>query len=186
MKREKRILKMDERQLAIQGKANGVVMLFLMICLCAAAIYRTVTEGETGWELIALLASFPIMMLARRLYGDVETPCGFKNQPLPTGRARKDRRTRAGNYAIEALFFAVPMALIDVGLSVSSPQEHALLQWMKAWFPTLNRVPLIVVSTLLVFAASFAISYAVRYLVTELILLKQYNRLQEKISDSAE
>ena len=183
MNNKKHFVKMDERQMAIQGKANGVALVFLMLCLMAAAIYRSVTKGETGWELIALAACFPVMMLARRLYGDAETPRDYRNQPLPTGSTKRERRIRVRSYAIEGLYFAVPMALISVGLQVFSPQDQDFLQFLKGLFPALERVPLIVVTTLLVFGIFFAVAFLARYLVTELVLVKQYNRLIRQIDE---
>ncbi len=186
MKHKKHLVKMDERQVAIQGKANGIVLVFLMLCLMAAAIYRSVTKGETGWELVALIACFPVMMLARRLYGDAETPRDYRNRPLPTGSTKKERLNRAQSYAIDGLTFAVPMALINVGLQVISPQDQDFLRFLKGVFPALDRVPLLLVTTLITFTIFYAVAFLAQYLVTELVLVKQYNRLLEKLDGDAE
>ena len=183
MNNKKHVAKMDERQLAIQGKVNGVALVFLMLCLITAAIYRSVTKGETGWELVALTACFPVMMLARRLYGDAETPHDYRNRPLPTGSTKQERWRRVRSYAMESLYFAVPMALISVGLQVLSPQDQDFLRFLKGLFPTLDRVPLIVVTALIVFAVFFAVAFLARYLVTELVLVRQYNRLLRQIDE---
>lgn len=177
--------KMDERQKELQEKANGVGMIFLGLCLAAAMIYRMATEGELGWEFLAITACLPVVRLARRLYGDAEVPRDFKNYPLPTGSSGKERRVRCRSYAIDALLFSLPIVVIGAIWLLADPEDGGFYQFVRGLFPALNRGPLILVATLVIFAIFFATSFITRYLYTELFLVKQYNRMLNEMDEEA-
>ena len=97
---------MDERQLLISIKAMACGFVFLLACIIISMFCNIFTTGEAGWEFWAMLSSTLVILIARRILGDVEQPRDLMGKPLPTGSSKNERQLRKKDYALQSLIFA--------------------------------------------------------------------------------
>ncbi len=177
---------MDERQKSILVKAQAIAGVFLMLCVVASLVYDIITTGDAGWELWALIGTALVMLISRRVMGDVEAPKDIFNRPLPTGNSKEDRRRRKIDYAVQSLLFAGVVAVMDVVLIGFGKDEVTDMELTKLLFPSLGHVTTVIVTAVIAFATMFVISYAAEYLVNECYVVKAYNRMLNELEDEDE
>ncbi|MBE6925165.1 MAG: hypothetical protein E7466_08040 [Ruminococcaceae bacterium] len=167
---------MDERQRQITGTAIVYGYLFLVLCLIASTVYRIVTTGEAGWELFALVGSCLVIIIARRMLGDVEQPLDHKNRPLPLGDSKADKRVRRKSYAFGSVLFGAAFAVMDIILLGFGETELTDYELTQAIFPKLNKGLTVAITAIIAFVTMFLVSYIFDYLVGEW-RVKRYNKM---------
>ncbi len=130
----------DERQklIGIQSLANAGI--FMMICVIISGAYKIATTGVPGWEFWSMLGACVVMLVSRRLLGDVEQPKDIMNRPLPVGNSREDRNARKKNYAIQSAIFAFACAAMDIMLFAFGEHEYIDMEMTQYFFPSLSKV----------------------------------------------
>ncbi len=182
MKNKTRIEPMDERQKLIQTQAMAWGYVFLCLSLVVAMIVRFVRTEEAGWEFFILIMGCIVVLLARRILGDVEQPKNLAGKPLPTGSSKKDRAARKIDYALGSCIFAGVFAVMDI-LLVSFGKTTSDLEITEYLFPTLNRGLVIALSAVVSFVTMFLISFVFTYLITEHFKIKRYNKMLAELED---
>lgn len=173
---------LDERQQMINTKAVAAGGVFMMVCICVSMIWRLVTTEELGWEFWSLIGCCLVILIARRAMGDVQPPKSILDKPLPTGNSREERRFRKRDYACKSLIFAGTCAVMDVVLVWAGKEDVADLELVKALFPQLDMIWLVVLSAVLAFAVTFGISWVAEYLVGE-HTVKRYNKMLAELDE---
>lgn len=171
---------MDERQRQITLKAVAWGFAFLILCLFAATVYQLAATGDAGWELFGIIGASAVILIARRVMGDVEQPLDYRNRPLPTGSSGADRQARSKSYAIESILFGLVWAAMDVlliGFGSEAGTEFDLTQMI---FPALSRGATTAVTAVITFVTMFGISFVFDYLVGE-AKVRRYNRMLEQL-----
>ena len=181
MKENKNINPMDERQKQITLKAMVCGFVFLVLCLLIASAYKIATTGDAGWELFALIGASAVILIVRRLLGDVEQPMDYKNRPLPTGSSKKERLIRCRNYAVGSTFFGLTFAVMDVLLMLFGENELTDYELTQIIFPELGKTETIVVTALIAFVTMFLVSFVFDYLVGEFFKVRRYNKLMAQL-----
>ena len=175
------IEKMDERQSQITQKAIVYGYIFLIVCLLTATIYRIVTTGDAGWELFAIIGSVVVVLISRRLLGDVEQPLDYKNRPLPTGSSKAERITRCKNYAVNSTVFGLTFAVMDMLLIAFAEHESSDYELAQIIFPGLSKGITIAVTAVIAFVSMFLVSFVFDYLVGEHFKIKRYNKMMAQL-----
>lgn len=168
---------MDERQSQILLKSVAWGFAFLVLCLFISTIYQITTTGDVGWELFGIIGASAVVLLARRVMGDVEQPLDYRNRPLPTGSSKADRQARCKSYAAGSAIFGLTWAAMDVILIGFGSEEVTDFDLAQMLFPSLSRTATVAVTAVLTFAAMFLISFVFDYLVGEYYKLRRYNRM---------
>ncbi len=176
---------MDERQSQILQKSTMVGFFFLIICLLIATVYNIFTSDEPGWELFAIIGATNVILIARRLMGDVEQPLDYKNRPLPTGNSKADRLTRCKSYAVGSVFFGLTFAVMDILLLLFGENEVADYELTQIIFPSLNKELTVALTAVIAFVSMFIISFIFDYLIGEFFKVKRYNKMLAEL-DSEE
>ncbi|MGM9602191.1 MAG: hypothetical protein ACI3W5_11520 [Faecousia sp.] len=176
---------MDERQSQITQKAIAFGFLFLVACLLIATIYRIATSGNAGWELFAMIGASVVILVSRRIMGDVEQPLDYKNRPLPTGNSKSDRITRCKNYAVGSALFGLAFAVTDILLLLFGEGELGDDELTQLIFPNLSKEATIIVTALLSFVFFFLVSFSFDYLIGEFYKVRRYNQMMSQL-DSEE
>ena len=175
----------DERQSLITQKAITFGFLFLIACLFIATIYRIATSGDAGWELFAIIGAAIVILVSRRIMGDVEQPLDYKNRPLPTGNSKSDRITRCKNYAVGGALFGLTFAVMDILLFLFGESELDDYELTQLIFPNLSKEATITVTALFSFVFFFLVSFAFDYLIGEFYKVRRYNKMMSQL-DSEE
>ena len=171
---------MDERQRQISLKAVAWGFAFLILCLFAATIYQVVSTGDVGWELFGIIGASAVILIARRMMGDVEQPLDYRNHPLPTGSSKADRQARIKNYAIESTIFSLGWVVMDVLLIGFGSKEGTEFDLAQMIFPSLSRGATIAVTAFITFVTKFGISFLCEYLMGN-SKVRRYNRMLEQL-----
>ena len=177
---------MDERQKEITQKAVVFGFFFLILCLLSATIYRIVTTGDAGWELFSIIGSSVVILLARRILGDVEQPTDLMNRPLPTGNSKADRQCRCKTYALGSLIFGLTFGVMDIlviKFGTAGTEELALTEYL---FPQLSSGMTLTVTAIIAFTSAFLISFIFDYLVGEYFKVRRYNNLMAQLDAEEE
>ena len=177
MKNKTNIQPMDERQSQITNKAIVFGFIFLVVCLLVATVYKIVTTGEAGWELFAIVGASAVILIARRLMGDVEQPKDYKDRPLPTGNTKAERFTRIKNYVVNSTIFGAVFGVMDILLVAFSENEVSEYKLAEVIFPNLSYGLTIAVTAVLAFLTMFVVSFVFDYLVGEFFKVKRYNKM---------
>ena len=172
---------MDERQNQILLKAIVWGFVFLIACLFIATIWQIATTGDAGWELFGIIGASAVILIARRVMGDVEQPLDYRNRPLPTGYSRADRRIRCKSYAVGSSIFGFAWAVMDVLLIGFGSDEVTDFDLAQVLFPSLSREATIAVTAVITFVTMFLISFLFDYLVGEFHKVRRYNRMIEQL-----
>ena len=181
MKRNNPIEPMDERQSQITQKSIVVAFIFLIICLFVATVYQIATTGDVGWELFGIIGASAVILISRRLMGDVEQPLDYKNRPLPTGSTKAEKLVRCKNYAVGSAIFGLTFAVMDILLIAFGKDEVTDYDLAQVIFPHLSRELTIAVTAVIAFVSMFLISFAFDYLVGEFFKVKRYNKMLQKL-----
>lgn len=181
MKRE-----MDERQKTILLKSAAFAGLFLMLCITASLIYDIVTTGDAGWELWAIIGASAVVLISRRIMGDVEAPTDIFDKPLPTGNSKEDRRRRKIDYVLQSLVFAGAFAVMDILLIGFGKDDVTDMELTKLLFPALDHITATAVTAVIAFVSMFIISYCLEYLIKEHYVVKSYNRMMAALDEEEE
>ena len=182
MKNKKVEFAQDERQQAITNKAMAAAFVFLLLCLFAATIYRIVTTDNVGWDLFAILGGCAVILIARRIMGDIEEPKDVYNRPLPLGNSKQDKWVRKKNYAKSSGIFALTFAVMDILLIGFGKESVTDYEVAEILFPTLNKTTTIAVTAVIAFVSMFAVSYIFDYLVGE-HKVKKYNQMLKELDE---
>ena len=177
---------MDERQSQITQKATVFGFFFLILCLLIATVHGIVTTGEAGWELFAIIGSAIVILIARRVMGDVEAPTDLMNRPLPTGNSKADRLCRCKSYALGSLIFGVTFGVMDIlviKFGTAGTEELALTECL---FPQLSAGMTFAVTALIAFTSAFLISFLFDYLIGEYVKVRRYNKLMAQLDAEEE
>ena len=188
MKQSKRsvpVETMDERQSQITQKAIVYAFVFLIACLFIATIYQIATTGDVGWELFGIVGASAVILISRRLLGDVEQPLDYKNRPLPTGSSKAESLVRYQNYAVGSGLFGLAFAVMDVLLIAFGENEVTDYELAQIIFPNLSKGVTIVVTVVIAFVSMFLVSFIFDYLVGEFFKVKRYNKMMAQL-DSEE
>lgn len=172
---------MDERQNQILLKAIVCGFIFLILCLFIATIWQIAATGDVGWELFGIIGASAVILIARRVMGDVEQPLDYKNRPLPTGDSKADRRVRCKSYAVGSAIFGLVWAVMDVLLIGFGSEEATDFDLAQMLFPSLSREATIAVTAVIAFVTMFLISFLFDYLVGEFYKVRRYNRMMEQL-----
>jgi cytochrome c biogenesis protein CcdA len=168
---------MDERQSQITQKSIVFGFLFLVACLLAAIIYKIVTTGDAGWELFAIVGASAVILIARRLMGDIEQPLDYKNRPLPTGNTKPEKMVRIKNYAVNSVIFGLVFAVMDIVLLLFSEHEVSDYKLTQVIFPNLSEGLTLAITAVVAFVTMFAVSFVIDYLVGEFFKVRRYNKM---------
>lgn len=180
---QKPIEMMDERQSQITQKAIVFGFVFVILCLFAATVYRIATTGDAGWELFAIVGAALVIVIARRLMGDVEQPLDYRNRPLPTGSSKADKRARCKSYAVGSVIFGLVFAIMDILLLVFGDDEVSDYELTQMIFPSLSKELTVVLTAVIAFATMFLVSFVFDYLVGEFFKVRRYNRMMAQLDD---
>lgn len=168
---------MDERQSQITAKAMGFGFVFLVACLLVATIYKIVTTGDAGWELFAIVGASAVMLIARRLMGDIEQPLDFKNRPLPTGNTKPEKMARIKNYTVDSAIFGAVFGVMDIVLLLFTENEVSDYKLTQVIFPNLSEGLTLAITAVIAFVTMFAVSFVCDYLVGEFFKVRRYNKM---------
>lgn len=168
---------MDERQNQILMKAIVCGFIFLILCLLTATIWQIAATGDVGWELFGIIGASAVILIARRVMGDVEQPLDYRNRPLPTGNSRADHRVRCKSYAVGSAIFGLTWAVMDILLIGFGSEEVTDFDLAQMIFPSLSRGATIAATAVITFVAMFLISFLFDYLVGEFYKVRRYNRM---------
>ena len=168
---------MDERQNQILLKAIAWGFAFLILCMFVATIWHIAATGDAGWELFGIVGASAVILIARRVMGDVEQPLDYRNRPLPTGNTRADRRVRCKSYAVGSAIFGLVWAVMDVLLITFGSEEGTDFDLAQMIFPNLSRGATIAATALITFTTMFLVSFVFDYLVGEYYRIRRYNRM---------
>lgn len=171
----------DERQMQIRGKSAVVALVFVLICLGVATVYRVVTTENIGWEFWVILATLAVMLIAGRVFGDIEAPKDIWGKPLPLGNSKEDKRARKKDYLLRSVSFALGMAVMEIILIATGEFELTDMDVSEAIFPNLSRGATIAVTVVIAFVSMFIISYVCDYFIGEKFRVKRYNALMAKL-----
>lgn len=167
----------DERQKEIFRKSCCTAYIFLVLCVGASLIYKVFTTESMSWEFWALIGCCLVMLISRRIYGDIEVPTDIKDRPLPTGNSREDRKARKKDYAIRSVIFASAFAVMDVLLMATGRNDVSELELAEYLFPSLNKLTTVIVTAVIAFVGMFIISYIFDYIVGEKFKVARYNKM---------
>ncbi|MBQ2780267.1 MAG: hypothetical protein IJF42_01745 [Clostridia bacterium] len=185
-KKERKLTEMmDERQSRITQKAIVFGFAFLTLCLLVASAYKIATTGDAGWELFAIIGAALVIIISRRLMGDVEQPLDYKNRPLPTGNSKAERLARCKNYAVASFFFGLVFAVMDILLLLFGENEVADYELTQVIFPNLSKEWTIALTALIAFATMFLVSFVFDYLVGEFFKVRRYNKMMAQLDKEA-
>ncbi len=176
------ITPMDERQSQITQKSIVWGFVFLVLCLIGVTVYRIATTGDVGWELFGLIGASAVILISRRLLGDVEQPLDYKNRPLPTGATVKDRMARCKNYAINSSMFGLGFAVLDVLFIAFGENDNTEYELTQILFPSLSKGMTVAVTAVIAFVSMFLISFVFDYLVGEFFKVRRYNQMLAKLA----
>ena len=171
------ITPMDERQNQITLKAVAWGFAFLILCLFISCIYQIATTGDVGWELFGILGASAVILIARRVMGDVEQPLDYRNRPLPTGSSTAHRLARCKSYAVGSMIFGLTWATMDVLLIGFGSEEGTDFDLAQMLFPSLSRGATVAVTAVITFVTMFLSSFLFDYLIGEFYKLRRYNRM---------
>ena len=177
MMKNNKPIEMDERQNQITQKSIVFAFVFLVVCLLAATIYKIVTTGDAGWELFAIIGASAVILISRRLMGDVEQPLDYKNRPLPTGNTKLEKRARIKNYAVNSTIFGLVFGVMDIVLMLFSENEVSDYKLTQVIFPNLSEGLTLAITAVLAFVTMFVVSFVFDYLVGEFFKVKRYNKM---------
>ena len=172
---------MDERQNQILLKAIVCGFIFLIACLFIATIWQVAATGDVGWELFGIIGASAVILIARRVMGDVEQPLDYRNRPLPTGNTKADRLVRCKSYAVGSAIFGLTWAAMDVLLIGFGSEEGTDFDLTQIIFPSLSRGTTIALTAVITFVTMFLISFLFDYLVGEFYKVRRYNRMLEEL-----
>ena len=176
-----RIEPMDERQNQILLKSVAWGFVFLIVCLFIATIWQIATTGDVGWELFGIIGASAVILIARRVMGDVEQPLDYRNRPLPTGSSKADRLTRCKSYAVGSAIFGLAWAAMDVLLIGFGSEESTDFDLAQMLFPSLSREATVAVTAVIAFVSMSLISFVFDYLVGEFYKLRRYNQMLARL-----
>ena len=171
----------DERQMQIRGKSAVVALVFVLICLGVATVYRVVTTENIGWEFWVILATLAVMLISGRVFGDIEAPKDIWGKPLPLGNSKEDKRARKKDYLLRSVYFALGMAVMEIILIATGEFELTDMDVAEAIFPNLSRGTTIAVTVVIAFVSMFIISFVFDYIIGEKFKVKRYNALMAKL-----
>ena len=171
----------DERQMQIRGKSVVVALVFVLICLGVATVYRVVTTENIGWEFWVILATLAVMLISGRVFGDIEAPKDIWGKPLPLGNSKEDKRARKKDYLLRSVYFALGMAVMEIILIATGEFELTDMDVAEAIFPNLSRGTTIAVTVVIAFVSMFIISFVFDYIIGEKFKVKRYNALMAKL-----
>ncbi len=171
----------DERQMQIRGKSAAVALVFVLICLGVATVYRVVTTENIGWEFWVILATLAVMLISGRVFGDIEAPKDIWGKPLPLGNSKEDKRARKKDYLLRSVSFALGMAVMEIILIATGEFELTDMYAAEVIFPNLSRGATIAVTVVIAFVSMFIISYVCDYFIGEKFKVKRYNALMAKL-----
>jgi len=177
---------MDERQKTILFKSAAIAGGFALLCIVASLIYDIVVTGDAGWELWALIGTSLVLLISRRMMGDVEAPKDIFDKPLPTGNSKEDRRRRKIDYLLQSLLFGGVFAVMDIVLIGFGKDDVTDMELTKLLFPSLDHITATAVTAVIAFVTMFVISYAIDYVIKEHYIIKSYNRMLEQLDEDDE
>lgn len=160
----------------IIDKSIIFAFVFLIICLVAATVVRIVSTETIGWELFAIIGASAVILISRRIMGDVEQPLDYRNRPLPTGNSAADRIARCKNYAVGSAVFGLTFAALDIVLMLFGEHELSEHELTQIIFPSLGKIETVIVTSIITFAVMFIISFIFDYLVGEFYKVRAYNK----------
>ncbi len=177
----KPIQAMDERQKSITQKAICNAFFFLIACMFVATIYRVSTTGDCGWELFGIFGAALVILISRRVMGDIEQPLDIRNRPLPTGNTKSEKLARIRNYLAGSSLFGAACAVGDILLVSFGENEVSEYELAELIFPSLSKELTIALTALIAFAVSFLLSYLFDYCIGEFYTLKRYNKMLRQL-----
>ncbi len=172
----------DERQQLITTKAIAAAGIFMLLCLFAATVYRIVTTDNIGWEFFAMLGACAVIVIARRVMGDVEPPRGINDRFLPTGNTKQEKRFRVKHYVLKSIVFASAFAVMDVLLIAFGKDDVSDYELAQVIFPQLSKATTIIITAAIAFVGMFLVSVVCDYLVGE-HQVRQYNQMLRDLED---
>jgi len=176
----------DERQQLIALKAIRNAFFALLACLFASIIYKIIKTDSLGWEFWAIISACFVILISRRVMGDIEEPKDVFGKPLPLGSNREDKRARKINYVLESVIFAGACTVMDVVIFLSGKEDGADIELTKLIFPDLSPTLTIVITAVIAFASAFAISYLFEYIIGEKFKVKKYNEICKRLDEESD
>jgi membrane protein YdbS with pleckstrin-like domain len=175
MKQQTEVMDERQKQITTQAVTNGFI--FLVVCMVIAMVFDIAKTGDVGWELWGLIGASVVIIISRRIMGDVEQPKDIWNRPLPTGSSKQDRNARKKNYAADSAIFALVCAGMDILLMSAGAEDTADYELTVLLFPNLEKWVAVAVSAVIAFVSMFIISYIFDYLIGEKFTVKRYNKM---------
>ena len=172
----------DERQKQIRGKAGAIAGGFAICCVLAAMIYRMAKTDSIGWEFWCLIGTAFVYAIACRVFGDIEHPKSILNKPLPLGDTKEEKRIRKKDYAFGSAIFATACAVMDIILFSAGKEDMAEYEFIRSYFPSLDKTQTIVLTAVFAFVSMFLISYLFDYLVGE-YKVRKYNETMKELDE---
>jgi hypothetical protein len=176
-KEKKNFIFMDERQSQIAQRASANGYIFLIIYLMVVSFYKIVTGGEPILEILGIFGSAIVVIISRRLMGDVEQPTDYWNRPLPTGSSKEEKYVRFKNYLVKSVSFGLTFAVMDTALLLFGEIDFMEFEFITSTFPNLNKGAIIALSAAMVFAGGFIASIIIEYLIGEYYDVRRYNKM---------
>ncbi|MGI6607428.1 MAG: hypothetical protein ACOX1F_00400 [Erysipelotrichaceae bacterium] len=182
-KEKKNFIFIDERQSQIIQKAGANGYMFLLVYLIAISFYKIVKGGDPIWEVLGIFGSIIVIIVSRRLMGDVEQPMDYMNRPLPTGSSKEDKGRRFKSYVINSILFGLTFAVMDAALLVFGDIDFMEYELVKSMLPNVSKGVIIVLSAVMVFAGGFIVSLVIEYLIGEYYDVKRYNKMIAELDE---
>ncbi len=147
------------------------------------SFYKIFTGGEPIIEILGIFASAVVVIVSRRLMGDVEQPTDYWNRSLPTGSSKEEKSTRFKNYIVKSVLFGLSFAVMDTALLLFGEIDFMEFEFITSTFPNLNKGAIIALSAAMVFAGGFIASIIFEYFIGEYYDVKRYNKMIAKLDE---
>lgn len=174
---------LDERQVLIGQKAVGFAGIFLMICMGVATVYNIATKDSPGWEFWALIGACFVIIISKRILGDIEQPKSITGKLLPTDSSKKSKFIRIKDYCMQSVVFGLACAVMDILLMLFGEHDFVDAQLTEIIFPSLSKFPTVIITALLAFASAFIISFISEFIIGEFYKIKKYNKMLSTFED---
>ncbi len=174
---------LDERQQQINYRSIAYAGIFLAICVAASMIYKVITTDNFSWEFWAIIGMCFVIIISRRVMGDIEEPKDIMGKPLPLGSDKADKRTRLKDYASRSLIFAGACAVMDIVLVAFGKDDVSDYVLAKMIFPGLNKWLTVALTAVIALAVMFTISFVVDSIIGENFKVKRYNKMLDELDE---
>lgn len=177
---------LDERQQLISLKAIRNAFFALIACLSVSMIYKAIRFSDPGWEFWAIIAACFVILISRRVLGDIERPKDFFGRPMPLGNTKEDKWARKKSYFADSLVFASVCCVMDVLVFLGGKDGGLDTGLAEMLFPSFHPYLTVAITAAVTFIGMFFISYVFDYIIGEKFKVKKYNEICRMLEEDDE